>query len=295
MMATTGPSTRNRTAAPTAAPLTAAPPTGAATPATNRPGYRDTVAALARAQKTSKGAPAYSRFVNRPLGRRFAALAFGFGMTPNQVTAISALFSFSGIAVIALCSPNWPVGIIVAACLVLGYAFDAADGQLARLRGGGSPAGEWLDHMVDSAKISSLHLAVLISFYRFMPLPSRALLLVPIGFAAVAAVMFFGMILNDLLRRSFTATTGHTVDRGTTSGLRSLLVLPTDYGLLCVVFLLLGAPSVFIWVYALFFAANAGFLALAAVKWFSDMNSMSALGTSVSNDEKGADVPGLSA
>ena len=292
MMSTSGPSTRDRSAASTAptAPSAAHP-----APAIGRPAYRDTVTALARAQKTSKGAPAYSRFVNRPLGRRFAALAFGLGRTPNQVTAISAVFSFSGIAVIALCSPNWIVGIVVAACLVLGYAFDAADGQLARLRGGGSPAGEWLDHMVDSAKISTLHLAVLISFYRFQPLPSRAFLLVPMGFAAVAAVMFFGMILNDLLRRSFTATTGVTVERGTTSGLRSLLVMPTDYGLLCVVFVLLVAPSVFVWVYTALFAANAGFLALAAVKWFSDMNAMSARKTSDSNPRKGADVPGRSA
>lgn len=292
MMATSGSSTRDRTATPTAPAATMTAP---ADTTGGRPGYRDTVTALAHAQKTSKGAPAYSRFVNRPLGRRFAALAYGLGMTPNQVTAISALFSFSGIAVIALCSPNWLVGFIVAACLVLGYAFDAADGQLARLRGGGSPAGEWLDHMVDSAKISSLHLAVLISFYRFIPLPSRVLLLVPIGFAAVAAVMFFGMILNDLLRRSFTATTGVTVERGTTSGLRSLLVMPTDYGLLCVVFVLLGVPSVFLWVYTALFAANAGFLALAAVKWFSDMNAMSARKASESNPQKGADVPGRSA
>ena len=293
MMATTGPSTRDRTTSTTSASSTM--PAPGHRPADDRAGYRDTVAALARAQKTSKGAPAYSRFVNRPLGRRVAALAFGLGMTPNQVTAISAIFSFSGIAVIALFSPSWVVGVVVAACLVLGYAFDAADGQLARLRGGGSPAGEWLDHMVDSAKISCLHLAVLISFYRFFALPSRALLLVPMGFAAVAAVMFFGMILNDLLRRSFTATTGQTVDRGTTSGLRSLLVMPTDYGLLCVVFVLLGAPTVFLWVYTVLFAANAGFLALAAVKWFSDMKAMSAPSSSVRDNRKGADVPGRSA
>ncbi|GGL87444.1 CDP-alcohol phosphatidyltransferase family protein [Nakamurella endophytica] len=237
--------------------------------------YRDTVEALARAQKTSKGAPAYSRFVNRPLGRRIAAAAFRLGMTPNQVTAISAAWSFAGIAVLALIRPSWPIGLVVAACLVLGYAFDAADGQLARLRGGGSPSGEWLDHMVDATKISSLHLAVLISFYRFVDLPARAFLLVPIGFAVVAAVMFFGMTLNDLLRRTVTARTGRTIERGTTSGLRSLLVVPTDYGLLCVVFLLLGAPVVFAWVYLAIFAANAGFMALAAVKWFTDMKSLS--------------------
>ena len=55
--------------------------------------------------------------------------------------------------------------------LVVGYAFDAADGQLARLRGGGIIAGEWLDHMVDAIKVASLHLAVLVGLYRFDAVP----------------------------------------------------------------------------------------------------------------------------
>ncbi|MET3805254.1 phosphatidylglycerophosphate synthase [Nakamurella sp. UYEF19] len=255
--------------------------TSTTSPATSVPfgttpesGYRDIVRALAAAQKSSKGAPAYSRFVNRRLGRLIAAQAFRMHLTPNMVTAISAAFSFAGVALIAVVRPNWWVGIAVCLCLVLGYAFDAADGQLARLRGGGSPSGEWLDHMVDATKISSLHLAVLICAYRFIPVPQAALL-IPIGFTIVAAVMFFGMILNDQLRRQYESKTGKGLDRGGTSLVRSLLVIPTDYGLLCVVFILLGVPQVFFWVYTALFAASAGFMALAAVKWFRDMKALS--------------------
>lgn len=234
--------------------------------------YSQVVARLAGAQKHTPGAPAYSRFVNRPLGRRFAAAGYLLGLTPNMITGISALFSFAGIAVLALVRPTLWSGIVVCLALVLGYAFDAADGQLARLRGGGSHAGEWLDHMVDAAKISSLHLAVLIAAYRFFDLDSAAWLLIPIGFVLVANVMFFGMILNDLLRARQAAKTGAALKRQGPSTLRSLMVIPTDYGLLCVVFLLLGAPSVFFVVYALLFAANAAFMALASVKWFRDMS-----------------------
>ena len=240
--------------------------------------FSEIVARLSAAQKTSVGAPAYSRFVNRPMGRRFAAAGYLLGLTPNMVTALSASCSFAGIALIALVNPSWISAIATCLLLVLGYALDAADGQLARLRGGGSASGEWLDHMVDATKISSLHLAVLICFYRFIELPARIFLLVPIGFTVVAAVMFFGMTLNDLLRRTVTAGTGRTIDRGTTSGLRSVLVMPTDYGLLCVVFVLLGAPVVFAWVYLVIFVANAGFMAMAAVKWFTDMKRLSAPG-----------------
>ncbi len=230
---------------------------------------------LASAQKSSRGAPAYSRYVNRPVGRAFAAAAFVAGRTPNQVTVFSALWTFSGITLVAVVDRHWWTGVVVAALLAVGYALDAADGQLARLRGGGSPEGEWLDHVVDAAKISSLHLAVLVGTYRFVAVDARWLL-VPIGFAVVATVTFFGMILNDLLRQRQVARTGVPVDRGSSSMLRSILVMPTDYGLLCLLFVLLGADQVFRWAYSAVFLANAGFLALAMVKWFRDMQSLGA-------------------
>ena len=236
-------------------------------------GYRETVRAFAAAQKPTKGAPAYSRFVNRRLGRFIAAAAFPTRLTPNMITAISALFSFTGIAVLALLPPSLWQGLAVCLCLVVGYAFDAADGQLARFRGGGSPSGEWLDHMVDATKISSLHLAVLISAFRFFDL-SKPALLVPIGFTIVAAVMFFGMTLNDQLRRQQEARTGRPVERGGTSTIRSLLVIPTDYGLLCVIFVLLGWPQLFFVAYTILFVASAGFMLLAAFKWFKDMKAL---------------------
>lgn len=233
--------------------------------------FRAVVARLSHAQKPNKGAPAYSRFVNRPLGRLIAAAAFRAGLTPNQVTAVSAAFSFAAIAMIALLRPVWWLGVLVAACLVIGYAFDAADGQLARLRGGGTRSGEWLDHMIDATKISSLHLAVLISAYRFFDLPAVGWLLVPIGYSVISNVMFFGMILNDQLRRQHLAPGTPAVWRSGGSTVRSLLVIPTDYGLLCLVFVLLGASTVFFWVYGLLFLGNAGFMLLAAFKWFRDM------------------------
>lgn len=236
--------------------------------------YRQVVARLGAAQKTSKGAPAYSRFINRGLGRMFAAVAYRLGLTPNMVTAISGVLSFSAIAVLGTVPPSWWTAILITFGLVLGYALDAADGQLARLRGGGSMSGEWLDHMLDATKASSLHLAVLICMYRYVDLPSDALFLVPIGFAVVAAVMFFGMTLNDQLRRQHTAAGGASIGATRTPAWRSLLVIPTDYGVMCWLPLLLGVPIYFFWVYTFLFAANACFMLLAAFKWFNDMKAL---------------------
>lgn len=236
-------------------------------------GIRAALSALSRAQKTSKGAPAYSRFVNRPLGRVFAAAAYTAGRTPNQVTVLSALFTYSAIALIALVRPEWWSSALVLVGLVVGYALDAADGQLARLRGGGSVTGEWLDHTVDALKIGVLHLVVAISWYRFSDWPAKWLL-VPLAFQAVATVQFFSMLLMDQLRRAHRGTT-KTLMRGdgNSSSLYSLAVMPTDYGLLCIVLATMFAESFFRVVYSAVFLCNAAFLMLALPKWYREVGT----------------------
>ncbi|SFQ52143.1 CDP-alcohol phosphatidyltransferase [Amycolatopsis arida] len=237
-------------------------------------GFAAALARLPSVQKSARGAPAYSRFVNRRAGGILAAGAYHLGLSPNVVTAVSAVCTFAGVATIALVEPAPLVGLLVCAALVLGYALDSADGQLARLRGGGSPAGEWLDHVVDAAKLSALHLAVLVAGYRFFDLPAGHLL-VPIGFTVVAAVLFFGMTLNDQLRRVHGA---RRAESARPSVVRSLLVVPTDYGVLCLAFLLYGFRDVFAVTYGLLFLANLAFLLMALPKWFTDMAGLAPAG-----------------
>jgi phosphatidylglycerophosphate synthase len=239
--------------------------------------FTDAVRELSGAQKSSVGAPAYSRFVNRRIGRYLAAFAFLRGMTPNQVTIISAVFTYAGIVVVALLRPSWPQAVLVSLALVIGYALDSADGQLARLRGGGSPAGEFLDHIIDSVKNTAIHLAVLVSFYRFFDLRHEAYLLLPCAYVVVSATFFFGVVLVEQLRRgrrvgarAQAEATGHA------PLLRSLIVLPWDYGLLCLVFLTLGAKVVFLPVYAAMLVLNAAFLGVALTRWYRELVALSA-------------------
>ena len=170
---------------------------------------------------------------------------------------------------IALVGGWWAA--VAAPLLAIGYALDAADGQLARLRGGGSLSGEWLDHSVDSVKITALHLAVLIHFYRFTDLDA-AWLLVPIGFTVVAVALFFAQLLNEQLRRSRGIERALSNDPGSLVSIYSKL--PHDYGTLCWVFLLIGAPTAFAWTYAFLFAFNGAYLALALVKWYREMRAL---------------------
>ena len=240
---------------------------------TERSSYRDVLRRLGAAQKGhARGAPAYSVYINRRVGRVLAAFAYRVGWTPNQVTVVSAVHTFSAFAVLLLARPTVWSALAVALLLVLGYAWDSADGQVARLRGGGSIAGEWLDHFVDALKISSLHLAVLIALYRFVPELRGPLLLIPIAYSVVATVTFFGMILNALLKGAHGVVSTHARGGGTLG--RSLLLLPTDFGLLCLVFLLWAWPHLFLVAYGAMFVLNALFLIAASRKWFREMRDV---------------------
>lgn len=238
--------------------------------------YGDVVRRLQAAQKSGKGAPAYSRYVNRWLGRRLAALAYLLGLAPNHVTLLSAASSFAAIAVLVLVPVSWATGVLVAAGLVLGYALDAADGQLARLRGGGSVSGEWLDHMVDSVKISALHLAVAVALYRWTDL-DEGWLLVPLVYAVVAAVSFFGQILNEQLRRGAGVAKPVGPDAVPASLVRSLAKVPLDYGVLCLVFVLLGSPALFLAAYGVMSVVATGYLVLAWGAWYRSMREVDRL------------------
>lgn len=239
----------------------------------NDDSFAGVLARLRGAQKPAgRGAPAYSIYVNRRLGRYIAAAAYRGGLTPNAVTAISAACTFAAIAALVVAPPTVVTGVLVALLLAVGYAFDSADGQVARLRGGGSAAGEWLDHVVDAVKVVTLHAAVLVTAYRhLLPLDARGWLLVPLGFAIVASVSFAVFLLNDLLKAARQGAPTTAVIRGGSTPLRALLGVPTDYGLLIWVFVLLGAPVAFFVAYTLLFVAQLGYLVLALPKWFRDM------------------------
>jgi len=201
---------------------------------------------LAGAQKSTVSVPAYLRFVNRKAGGVLAAAGYALRLTPTQLTLLSSAVSFAGIAVLILHDSTAATGVAVSALLLLGYALDSADGQLARVRGGGSKAGEWLDHVADVAKISSLHSAVAIAVLRYFDLGSLLYLAVPVIFLIANVTQFFGMMLRDKL-----AGRAPAGPAGRSSLLVAFVLLPLDHGSLALAFLVLGAHALFLWCYGL--------------------------------------------
>ncbi|WP_030409942.1 CDP-alcohol phosphatidyltransferase family protein [Streptomyces sp. NRRL S-1448] len=228
---------------------------------------------LSAAQKSAKGVSLYSRYVNRPAGRILAAAGYQLKLTPNQVTLISAAVTFAGVVLIATLKPSPAAALGIVAALALGFALDSADGQLARLTGAGSAAGEWLDHVVDCAKMLAVHMAVLLAFYRHFGFSDPVFLLLPVAFQFAAVMVFFGGILTDQLKRAERLRNGAGRPAAApVSTLRAVALLPVDYGVFCAAFLLFGSRDLFVAAYCALLAAHLLFMVAFLVKWYRELS-----------------------
>ncbi|AMB60245.1 CDP-alcohol phosphatidyltransferase [Microterricola viridarii] len=212
--------------------------------------FSTALSGLRSAQKPGAGVPAYTRWVNRRLARFAAAAAYTLGWSANVVTAVSAVLSFAALGLMLFAPQSATLGIAVAALLAAGYVLDSADGQVARLSRSSGPAGEWLDHVVDAIRTPAIHLAVLIGLSAVPGLGTWPLA-VAVGYCLLSSGQFMSQILSEQL-------SGAAKPVSESAGIRqSLVLIPTDMGTLCWVFLLWGVPEVFVWVYTGMFLLNA--------------------------------------
>jgi hypothetical protein len=158
-------------------------------------------------------------------------------------------------------------GFVVAFALMLGFALDSADGQLARLRRAGSRAGEWLDHMVDCVTKVCLHLAVLIGWFRDGD--RGASLLLPLAFTLAGTALFVGGTLVGLMREADAAKGAEHVRPG--GGVAAPLLLPVDHGVVGLAFVAWGFPDVFVFVYAFLLLAHSLYFVAYARRWFREL------------------------
>lgn len=217
--------------------------------------------------KSNKGVSLYSRFVNRPVGRVLARAAVRLGVSANAVTALSAVVAVAAFVLLCAVRPSVGTGIAVALLLALSFALDSADGQVSRMTGTSSAAGEWFDHVVDAGKHVSLHAAVLVGWFRY-DVEGGAWLAVPLLFQVVTVVTFSGMTTALLLKRT-------QPQRGSGAGggslVRSVGLLPADHGVLCLSFVLWGVGDVFPVAYAVLLVLNAAILVAFLRKWFREL------------------------
>ncbi|MGY1551422.1 CDP-alcohol phosphatidyltransferase family protein [Microbacterium sp. A588] len=203
--------------------------------------------ALASAQKSGAGVPAYLRWVNRPLGGQVAVIAAAWGWSPNGVTALSAAFGALGVGVLAGVTAWW-AGPVAAVLLLLGYILDSADGQLARIQRRGGPAGEWLDHVVDGIRAPLVHIAIAIHLLR----TDAALWLVLM--AALFSALVSAWFLSQLLAEKLLPKQPRDASDASAGILTSFVKQPHDTSTTYLALVFLGLPLVFAVLYTALFA-----------------------------------------
>lgn len=122
--------------------------------------------------------PQWLKDAGRLALRPIIVLAQALHLTPNTVTVI-------GLAIVAVAAVLVAQGLLLAGAVVLlaGSVLDAVDGALARLQGGGTPFGSFLDSTLDRVAEAVLY-AGLVGYFMSRPdatLPVLATILALIG------------------------------------------------------------------------------------------------------------------
>ncbi|PTU32925.1 CDP-alcohol phosphatidyltransferase family protein [Stenotrophobium rhamnosiphilum] len=100
-----------------------------------------------------------TRYISQPFGGVVAAAAHALRLSPNAVTLIGLIVMLAGTSAYAWCG-GLSGALLAAALLQLGFAFDCADGQLARATRRQSPFGAWLDVSCDHIRQGAICLAL---------------------------------------------------------------------------------------------------------------------------------------
>ncbi len=142
-------------------------------------------------KKTEKPLDWWTTFFIYKLSSPLVSLIKDTAITPNHLTLISLLLVILASFMIAL--GNYPLLLMAAALLQLGFIFDNADGQLARYKKISSAFGHWLDSSCD--RICELFIIASLTF-RFSQVNDKALFF---GFYALFLIYYYqGRELENL-------------------------------------------------------------------------------------------------
>ncbi len=206
---------------------------------------------LSRSQKKGAGTPAYTRFINRFLGRLIASFLAEFNISPNTISVVSGLITISSF-ILFLIIPTitfWH-SLILVLLLYFGYALDSADGQLARLLKKQSKHGDWLDHTFDAVKIPlSQGVAAFYIVTNLTFLSTKHIIFYLMIISLACANYMSGILKSKLLvsnNKSFYN------DKSKSSNIfRSFITLPLDYGIFISMFLFTYNTKLFFVIYSL--------------------------------------------
>ena len=231
----------------------AEPDSASADPGAARPRAADFLA-------TNRGGGLYSEALSQRLGAWIAVAADRLRVPPTVLTLVNLLFGVgASLAVVVLAPaaasgalPAWGLGLAALIGWQVAYAFDCADGQLARVTGQSSPSGARLDVLADVAVQISLVTAVSSAALAYRPDT-------PVWLVSIFAGTWMVNLVTSVMQSGSAAASMVT----STSLPVRLVKLVRDYGAviaLCGLVLTL-APAGAVWVMWAFSIVNGLFLA----------------------------------
>ncbi|HWS34123.1 MAG TPA: CDP-alcohol phosphatidyltransferase family protein [Actinoplanes sp.] len=208
----------------------------------------------------NRGGGLFSEAISQRLGSRISVFAHKHHLTPTVLTVFNlGLGVLTSFIVIAAATPVadgriWAplIGLIALIGWQAAYAFDCADGQLARVTGQSSPAGGRLDVLCDVAVQASLVSALAATAQAQEPATPAWLLA---AFAATWMVNLVTSVMQSGAQASSMVTSTSLPVR--------VVKLVRDYGAVITLagVVLLVAPQLAVWFVGLFTLVNGGFLA----------------------------------
>ncbi|ASW57229.1 CDP-alcohol phosphatidyltransferase family protein [Plantactinospora sp. KBS50] len=209
--------------------------------------------------RTNRGGGLFSEAVSQWGGALLARTGQRLGLPPTALTLVNLVLGLATSVTVAGLAPRvagghlpaWPVGLLALVGWQLAYAFDCADGQLARVTGQGSAAGARLDVLCDVA--AQIALVAALSAVAVAQRPG-----VPAWLVAAFAGTWMVNLVTSVMQAGPNAAS--------MVASRSLPVravkLVRDYG--AVIFLaglvLTLVPAWTVWLVTAFTVVNAGFL-----------------------------------
>ncbi|MEV6341968.1 CDP-alcohol phosphatidyltransferase family protein [Actinoplanes sp. NPDC051851] len=208
----------------------------------------------------NRGGGLFSEAVSQRIGSRISVFAYKNRLSPTVLTifnlGLGCAASFVVVATAGAVQDGTVWGPLIGLVALIGwqlaYAFDCADGQLARVTGQASPAGGRLDVLCDVAVQSAL-VAALSATAKAQEPDTPAWLLA--AFAATWMVNLVTSVMQSGSQASSMVTSRSPLVRA--------IKLVRDYGAVIALagLILLVAPQWTVWFVALFTLINGGFLA----------------------------------
>lgn len=231
------------------------------------------LASMASAQKKRHGASLYLLWVNRPLGRLLAAIAYKRNLTPSAVTLAGGVITYAACGVIAINGESQLWAIVAAIALMIGYALDSADGQLARISGKTSLSGEFLDRCIDMGKFVLLHASIVAVLLRSDEVSGPLVGLAGTVFLASLVVQSFASILRTELskRKPSDVLRSNASEYGLKDRFKSVFYLGKEYGTVCVFVAFLPLSVPFFTGYVILALITLGTALLFVVKWHGEL------------------------